>query len=1075
MATILQVNANTSQAVGAFNNLANAIANARGQFNQFHVTINQGNTYNRQYGDSVTRGIAGAFDKLSNALSYAYKALTMVGTALQFMFSSIIRELDKLQGFNAIMSVTTKSSEGAAAAYSYLRTTADRLGQQFDSLSTNYSKLMASLPEGNDRMRTAEKVFLGVAMAARTLHSSNQDTQLMFYAITQMASKGNVSMEELRRQLGEKLPGALQIAARAVNTTPELLEKAIRTGSVNSAKFLELFGDELIRTFVDSSEKASQSVSAAINRLTNVWIDFVKKILDSGAGDAIAKVFDQIREKLQDPYVIERFAQFIKYLAEQFTEFIRKLTADDIRNGFDTFSKGVEMAVNVAGKLIEAFTWIINNSGKVGAVLGAAIGGITGLMTGNPIIGLVGAAIGGTGGAYLGNAIKPSNEDYAARVAQDKSAQEASKAAAIEQARIITQYITPLMRSFNVTVDKVPGLFKAEALNMGTVDKMVKLLSDPRFKTQASRQEALVMLSKTGQVLAPNTSTLADVMGPGKPGKPKRPSAEENRLESNMWRAYGFNGDFIARWNDYNKLVKSGQLSTEQLEKAQKKLLDQQPFMVERLKAQKDASEELNRELNSYLDGIFRQLEVRDDVSRSLDTELRMASLRSDEYETESRAMQEVSRLAEVGYDLRAKGNEAELKALYDKIRLIRDTALATQAENAVLDQTVNRFDQQIAQLNAIKKLRADPQSGLSQQDSQDLVIRQNPELFAGSNLSLQSQRRQWEDLFSYIRALKNAQVIDEATKNQLIAEQTELMAQRMRDAYVKVSESRLALGSGDWSDHVIASLGKIVDGFSTMASGATSAMGDLFKSMTDGFADSVGRAVVYSDNLGEALNNVAKQAISSLISALVKLGMQWLVNAALGKSLAAATMASTLAMSTAAGAATAAAWAPAAAMVSLASFGANAAPAMTGIAATSALSSALAALPIPGFDKGGYTGDIATNRVAGVVHGQEFVVNAAATARNRPILESINRGSTVSKVSQSTSGESKRPINISVTAAPGIDINYRELTEDDVEIIATRVVQKRASQTVANDLRRPNSQFSKALKRNTNTEFTLP
>jgi hypothetical protein len=45
------------------------------------------------------------------------------------------------------------------------------------------------------------------------------------------------------------------------------------------------------------------------------------------------------------------------------------------------------------------------------------------------------------------------------------------------------------------------------------------------------------------------------------------------------------------------------------------------------------------------------------------------------------------------------------------------------------------------------------------------------------------------------------------------------------------------------------------------------------------------------------------------------------------------------------------------------------------------------------GFAQGGYTGDIDRQKVAGVVHGREFVVNADATSRYRDILEAINAG----------------------------------------------------------------------------------
>lgn len=54
-------------------------------------------------------------------------------------------------------------------------------------------------------------------------------------------------------------------------------------------------------------------------------------------------------------------------------------------------------------------------------------------------------------------------------------------------------------------------------------------------------------------------------------------------------------------------------------------------------------------------------------------------------------------------------------------------------------------------------------------------------------------------------------------------------------------------------------------------------------------------------------------------------------------------------------------------------------------------LSSALA-----GFSEGGYTGNVGTSQVAGVVHGREFVINAGATQKNRAILEHINAGGTL-------------------------------------------------------------------------------
>ena len=47
----------------------------------------------------------------------------------------------------------------------------------------------------------------------------------------------------------------------------------------------------------------------------------------------------------------------------------------------------------------------------------------------------------------------------------------------------------------------------------------------------------------------------------------------------------------------------------------------------------------------------------------------------------------------------------------------------------------------------------------------------------------------------------------------------------------------------------------------------------------------------------------------------------------------------------------------------------------------------------IAGFQDGGYTGNDAVNKVSGVVHGKEFVVNADGTRKNRELLEMANQG----------------------------------------------------------------------------------
>jgi hypothetical protein len=119
------------------------------------------------------------------------------------------------------------------------------------------------------------------------------------------------------------------------------------------------------------------------------------------------------------------------------------------------------------------------------------------------------------------------------------------------------------------------------------------------------------------------------------------------------------------------------------------------------------------------------------------------------------------------------------------------------------------------------------------------------------------------------------------------------------------------------------------------------------------------------------------------------------------------------------------------------------------------------------GFEKGGYTGDVGRSTPAGTVHGQEFVVNADATARNRSLLEAINAGRSVSPARGVSNDNSRGPIRVTFqNYAPGVEYEtQRGVSEDEVVVIARRVARAEAPKAVAADMASPNGRTSKALK----------
>lgn len=925
MATALQVNASTQQAVGAFNALAQSIATATQQFNNLNRSMANGNAVARGYSGQIT-AINTAFNSLTKILSGAFDAVQRIGAGILLVFNSIIKELNKLQGFNAIMSVTTKSSEQTAESYNFLRKTADQLGVQFDSLTGNYAKLLAAMPPTLEGLRATQNIFLGIAQAARTLHSTNADTQLMFYAVTQMASKGAVSMEELRRQLGEKLPGVMQIAARALSTTPELLEKAIRTGTVNSIKFIQYFGDELIRTFQEPAEKAASSVSASLNRLTNVWVDFVKEILDSGAGQSIAGVFDAIREKLSDPYVIEQFAEMVKRLADRFTEFVKSLTQEEIRAGFDTLSNGISAVATVIEKLVSLLQWVINNGKTAGAIIGGLAGGAAGVVAG-PIGAAAGAVIGAAGGAYAGSQLQSTPEQRMGQLRAHSAAVDAVRQQRVDQQALLMTEMIPLLGQFKglKSLNGLENLWKAENLNTKTIEQLNTILKDPKFKTDAARADAVKSLAKYGTVLSPR-GTLADVTGPGT----KKLTNRRDPLEDDQMRAVGLDPKFYERLANYKKSLDQGKLDLTQYTDAVTTLIQKQPFAIELAREQRIEQEKLSRATSDYISFVIQGIEAKERLNTSLDEQLQITQMLGPYAEAEAELLMRVNDLRATGAKL--TGEEVDL--LREKIRYLDEARKIQFSAQEVLNSTVYRNRDRDIMLQGMDRAG---EFGASQQDLTNFAVKQNPQLFSGTEEYYALQRQQADDLIEYFDALRQRNLISEQTYASLIMQQqVALNAERLRSTQ---------------------------DFFGNLAS--------LSRSGNSRIA-AIGKAAAVTQATIDGILAVQKAMAAP---------PGWPYNA----------------------------------------------PNVIAVGVAQAAN--VAQIASTGFMSGGYTGDGNRNRVAGVVHGQEYVVNASATARNRAALEAMNAGATVGGA------------NVVVNNYAGNDtaVNVRERNDGSLQIDVRR------------------------------------
>src|SRR5690606_29184396 len=117
-------------------------------------------------------------------------------------------------------------------------------------------------------------IFEGVTVGVTALHLSAAESQQVFTALNQMVSKGTVQSQELKLQLGNALPGAFQIAAKAMGMTEQQFSKQLETGNVLAEEFLPRFAEQMKKTYAGAIPAALESTIAKETEWMNKSIQF---------------------------------------------------------------------------------------------------------------------------------------------------------------------------------------------------------------------------------------------------------------------------------------------------------------------------------------------------------------------------------------------------------------------------------------------------------------------------------------------------------------------------------------------------------------------------------------------------------------------------------------------------------------------------------------------------------------------------------------------------------------------------------------------------------------------------------
>ena len=156
-----------------------------------------------------------------------------------------------------------------------------------DKAIGEFTRLKAAVVGAGFGTDEATDVFKGFAAAILATGGNSEKLSGALLAASQVFSKGKVQAEELRGQIGERLPGAFTTFAQSIGVSSRDLDDMLRKGEVSTENFVEftrtLFSryEKTAETLGSSPEKAGQRLQLALSLAKLEYGGFFQKV---GAG-----------------------------------------------------------------------------------------------------------------------------------------------------------------------------------------------------------------------------------------------------------------------------------------------------------------------------------------------------------------------------------------------------------------------------------------------------------------------------------------------------------------------------------------------------------------------------------------------------------------------------------------------------------------------------------------------------------------------------------------------------------------------------------------------------------------------
>lgn len=263
------------------------------------------------------------------ALTAAYVGFFAIGRGISSTFE-VVRRQEAAQ--SRLRVFFDGDAEAAGRELQFIRGESERLALSFIDLADEYSKFLVAVPEGAFTLEETREIFSRVSVASRVLRLSLDDTRAVFKALTQIVSKGAVQMEELKGQLGDRLPGAVTLYAQAIGKSVRETVKLIENGEASAETLVDL-ARVLDEKFAGELPAALKGAAAGVQRFQNAVVGLQLDVGDS--------------------------AGFVQTLAESLAEVTTELEKESTREGARSLAEGIATLVKWLVLLIQNIDSVI--------------------------------------------------------------------------------------------------------------------------------------------------------------------------------------------------------------------------------------------------------------------------------------------------------------------------------------------------------------------------------------------------------------------------------------------------------------------------------------------------------------------------------------------------------------------------------------------------------------------------------------------------------------------------------------------------------------------------------------------